>query len=81
MVAGDPEVASTAERLENGIPIAETLIEETRKVMGDNFWSYGIKGNEKTLNALFRYSHEQRLTKKRLQIADLFCPSTLDFTE
>ena len=36
MVAGDPEVASTAERLENGIPIAETLIEETRKVAAES---------------------------------------------
>lgn len=32
LVAGDPEVASRAERLENGVPVAETLIEETRKV-------------------------------------------------
>ncbi|MGZ0186599.1 MAG: Ldh family oxidoreductase [Alphaproteobacteria bacterium] len=32
LVPGDPEVASRAERLENGIPVAETLIEETRRV-------------------------------------------------
>jgi len=32
MVAGDPEVASRAERLENGVPVAETLIEEVRRV-------------------------------------------------
>jgi len=32
LVAGDPEVACRAERLENGIPVAETLIEETRRV-------------------------------------------------
>ena len=32
LVPGDPEVASTAERSKTGIPVAETLIEETRKV-------------------------------------------------
>lgn len=32
MVAGDPEVASTEERTKNGVPVAETLIEETRAV-------------------------------------------------
>lgn len=35
LVAGDPEVASRKERLENGVPVAETLIEETRKVAAD----------------------------------------------
>ena len=32
LVAGDPEVATRAERLETGIPVAETLVEETRRV-------------------------------------------------
>lgn len=32
LVAGDPEVAAREERLQNGVPVAETLIEETRKV-------------------------------------------------
>lgn len=35
LVAGDPEVASRQERLANGVPVAETLIEETRKVATD----------------------------------------------
>ena len=56
-------------------------IEDTRKLMGDNFWSYGIQGNEKTLHALFQYSHEQGLAKKRLTIEDLFHPATLEYRE
>ncbi len=32
LVAGDPEVATRAERLRDGVPVAETLIEETRRV-------------------------------------------------
>lgn len=32
LVAGDPEVAATADRRENGVPVAETLIEEVRRV-------------------------------------------------
>lgn len=31
-VAGDPEVAAREDRMANGVPVAETLIEETRKV-------------------------------------------------
>jgi 4,5-dihydroxyphthalate decarboxylase len=63
------------------LPWGAQEIEETCKMMGDNFWSYGIKGNEKTLNALFQYSHEQGLAKKLLTIKDLFHPSTLEFEE
>ena len=63
------------------LPWVGQEIEETRKAMGDNFWSYGIKGNEKTLNALFQYSHEQGLASKRLTIEDIFHPSTLEFVE
>ena len=56
-------------------------LEETRAVMGENFWPYGIEANLKTLNALFQYSHEQGLAKKRLSVEELFHPSTLDFTD
>ena len=63
------------------LPWVAQEIEDTRKAMGDNFWSYGIKGNEKTLKALFQYSHEQGLAKRWLTIEDLFHPSTLDFKE
>jgi 4,5-dihydroxyphthalate decarboxylase len=56
-------------------------LDETRALMGDNFWPYGIGKNEKTLNALFQYSYEQGLAKKQLMIEELFHPSTLELTE
>jgi 4,5-dihydroxyphthalate decarboxylase len=55
--------------------------EETKNLMGDNFWPYGIKPNRKTLETLFRYSFEQGLSSRELTIGDLFHPSTLEFTE
>lgn len=56
-------------------------LEETRALMGDNFWPYGIEANRKTLDAFFQYSHEQGLAKKRLTVEELFHPSTLEFRE
>ena len=56
-------------------------LEETRQVMGENFWPYGIELNRKTLNALLQYSYDQGLADKKLQIEDLFHPSTFDFAE
>ena len=56
-------------------------LEETRQLMGDNFYSYGIKPNRKTLEALFRYSHQQGLTRRELIIEELFHPASLELTE
>ena len=55
--------------------------EETRALMGDNYYSYGIKPNSKALKALFRYSHQQGLCKKELTIEELFEPASLGLTE
>ena len=55
--------------------------EETRELMGENFWPYGIDANRKTLDALLRYSHEQGLAKKRSTVEELFHPSSLHFSE
>jgi 4,5-dihydroxyphthalate decarboxylase len=54
---------------------------ETRALMGDNFYSYGIGSNRKTLEALFRYSHQQGLASHELTIEELFLPSSLEFAE
>lgn len=56
-------------------------LENTRKLMGDNFYSYGIEGNRKTLEALFRYSHEQGFSERELKIEDLFDARGLELKE
>ena len=56
-------------------------LEETRALMGDNFYSYGIKSNRKSLEALFRYSYQQGLCSRKLKIEELFLPESLEFTE
>ena len=55
--------------------------DETKQLMGQNFWSYGIEENRKSLETLFRYSYEQGLSSKQLSIEDLFHESTLELTE
>ena len=49
--------------------------------MGKNYWPYGIEPNRKALKALFQYSYEQRLAKRKLKIEELFHPSTLGLKE
>ncbi len=65
----------------NSLPWFGQEFEETRKLMGENYWSYGIDPNRKTLEALFQYSYEQGLAKRELKIEELFHPTTLELSE
>ena len=56
-------------------------LEHTVAEMGSNFYSYGISSNKKTLETLFRYSHEQGLASRRLSIEELFHPASLTLEE
>ena len=55
--------------------------DETRALMGDNYYSYGIKPNRKTLETLFRYSYQQGLCKRELTIEELFEPTSIELAE
>lgn len=63
------------------LPWAGQELEEIQKLMGKNFYPYGIEPNRKTLEALFQYSYEQRLSSRKLTIDELFEPSSITFNE
>ncbi|MCK5648346.1 MAG: ABC transporter substrate-binding protein [Gammaproteobacteria bacterium] len=67
--------------LMDSLPWYGQEVEETRTLMGDNFYSYGIESNRKALEALFRYSHQQGLTSRELTIEELFAPESLKLVE
>ena len=52
--------------------------EATRTLMGEDYWPYGLEANRVTLEALVRYSVDQGLAERWLEIEALFAPSTLD---
>ena len=63
------------------LPWVGKELEETRELMGDNYWPYGIGPNRTALEALCRYSHQQGLASRELTIEKLFHPSTLELAE
>jgi 4,5-dihydroxyphthalate decarboxylase len=67
--------------LKDSLPWFGQEFEETRALMGDNYYSYGIEPNQKTLETLFRYSHQQGLCSRELTIEELFVPASLKLTE
>lgn len=53
-------------------------VEETERLMGRDFWPYGLAANEHTLSTFLRYSFEQGLAKRQLTPKELFAPETLE---
>jgi 4,5-dihydroxyphthalate decarboxylase len=53
-------------------------LEEARSLMGDDYWSYGLEANEETLATFLRYHHEQGLSQRRYEPAELFAPESTE---
>ena len=64
--------------LKTSLPWAMDEYEETTKLMGNDYWRYGIEANRKELEAVMRYSYEQGLVKEHGGFEEMFHPSTLE---
>jgi len=62
------------------VPWLVAEFETTREILGNNYWSYGLAGNEKALATLIGYSHAQGLARRAFAPAELFAPETLEDT-
>jgi 4,5-dihydroxyphthalate decarboxylase len=51
--------------------------EETRELMGDDPFPYGVARNRKTLETLAGYTYAQGLAPRRLKVEEMFWESTL----
>jgi len=60
------------------LPWLGPMVERTRKVMGADFWPYGVQENRRTLEAVVAYAHRHGTTARRLEVEELFVPSTLE---
>ena len=63
------------------LPWVTQEFEETCKLMGENYWQYGIEANRKELELVMRYVYEQGLVKRQIKFQELFHPSTLELIE
>jgi 4,5-dihydroxyphthalate decarboxylase len=67
----------TTTSLKVTLPWVNEELQETRALMGRDFWRYGLEANRKELDSVMRYTHEQGLVKKMGNSDDLFHASTL----
>jgi 4,5-dihydroxyphthalate decarboxylase len=50
-------------------------VEATRGIFGPQIWDYSIEGSLPTLNALVTYLDEQKLSRRRMSVDELFVPN------
>jgi 4,5-dihydroxyphthalate decarboxylase len=67
-----------AASLEISLPWVLDEYESTVKLLGRDYWAYGLEPNRQALSTFLRYAHEQYLTDRLLAPAELFAPETLE---
>jgi 4,5-dihydroxyphthalate decarboxylase len=60
------------------LPWTSAEYEDTRGLMGADYWPYGLTPNLANLETLHDYLYEQRLIKQKLNMNELFARETLD---
>ena len=60
------------------LPWLVAHVEQAKREMGGDWWSYGLAPNRHVLETFLRYHREQGLSKKRLAPEDLFAPETAE---
>lgn len=58
------------------VPWLYDEMERVRRLMGKNFWAYGVHENETALRTFLRYAYEQGLASREMSPTDLFAPET-----
>lgn len=56
------------------IPWTYEYAREAQRLIGKDFWPYGIEANRTTLEAFLQYAHEQGVCHRRLQPEEVFAP-------
>lgn len=60
------------------LPFVEEQLKAARETLGQDFWSYGVERNRKTIEAFLHHHHLQGLSCRRVPLAELFDPSTYE---
>lgn len=58
------------------LPFMEERVAEARTTMGEDFWSYGLAANRKTLEVFLKHHHAQGLSSRQVAPEELFHPGT-----
>lgn len=71
------DLAETA-ALKDMLPWLHAHVEEATRLMGPDFWPYGLQKNRAGLETFLRYHHAQGLSKRLVAPEEMFAPETLE---
>jgi len=60
------------------LPWLPAHLDETRALMGADYWPYGVQENLPTLRAMVDFAHRHGTAARALSVQELFVPSTLE---
>jgi 4,5-dihydroxyphthalate decarboxylase len=60
------------------LPWLTQQLEQAKHLLGDDYWSYGLRANSDTLATFLRYHHEQGLSRRLLAPEELFAPEATE---
>jgi 4,5-dihydroxyphthalate decarboxylase len=58
------------------LPLYTEHQREMLKLMGPDYWPYGVEANRKTLDAFLGYHHDLGISKRRWKPEEIFLPET-----
>ena len=67
--------------LHTTLPWPVAAFDEARRVMGEDYWSYGIAPNRQVIETVARYSFDSGLAERLMTAEDLFAPSTFEISK
>ena len=62
------------------LPWSVAEFEDTVRLMGRDYWSYGVEPNRAVIEKFVGYHHRQGLSKRLVSVDELFAPSTMQLT-
>jgi 4,5-dihydroxyphthalate decarboxylase len=60
------------------LPFVEEQLKAARKLMGEDYWSYGVAPNRQVLDTFLHHHHAQGLSPRRVSVDELFHKSTYE---
>jgi 4,5-dihydroxyphthalate decarboxylase len=60
------------------LPWLNQDLEQAKALLGEDYWSYGLEQNGLVLSTFLRYHHEQGLSRRQLDLAELFAPEATE---
>jgi len=60
------------------IPWVPDYTQISKKIMGEDYWPYGIENNRSTLEAFTQYAYEQGITRRHMKPEEIFVKEVLD---